>query len=73
MEVPKDATALDVATAILLPVFARASRDILETGASTRQFSAKTDFFVAFHRLGDEVGRVRPCLQVRKRHSLMIN
>ncbi len=46
MEVPKDVTALDVATAILLPVSARASRDILETGASTRQFSAKRDFLL---------------------------
>jgi hypothetical protein len=41
MEAPKDATALDVATAFFLRGFARASRDIMETGASTRQFSAK--------------------------------
>jgi hypothetical protein len=71
MEDPKDAIALDVATAISAPAFARASRDIMETGASTRQFSAKRDFFAAFYPLGDEVGLA--CLQMRKGHSLMIN
>jgi hypothetical protein len=56
MEDPKDATALDVATAISVPAFARASRDIMETGASTRQFSAKETYLLLRSILGDEVG-----------------
>jgi hypothetical protein len=71
MEEPKDATALDVATAISVPAFARASRDIMETGASTRQFSAKETYLLRRSILGDEVGLA--CLQMRKCHSLMIN
>mmetsp|Transcript_35481 Transcript_35481/g.76617 ORF Transcript_35481/g.76617 Transcript_35481/m.76617 type:complete len:151 (-) Transcript_35481:245-697(-) len=41
MEARKDAIVLDVVFAIMLLVFAVASRDTLETGASTKLFSAR--------------------------------
>jgi hypothetical protein len=40
-ELPRVATVRDVAIATMLPVFVDASRDTLETGASTKLFSVK--------------------------------